>query len=433
MVSIKKIVESSLFKVTSLNSISVIIKLLIGILSSKVIAVFLGAPGMALVGNMRNFFSSVETVTTLGFQNGIVKYTAENKDDETHLKKVISTIFITLLCSSILFALILFAFSEFWSNQVFGDHNNYGFVISILAISIPFYVMNVFLTSVLNGFGKFHKVIYITIFGNIIGLLVSVILIWKLNIAGALISIAATPALLLIVTYLYFRSLMNMREYIHFRYFNFAVIRNLSSFSLMAFVSGFFGPLVYLTIRNNVIEKLGEEQAGYWSAMERISSNYLLFISTLLTVYFLPKLILATTSQQTKDVFYSYYKKILPLFIFAIVVIYILKGFIVRFLFTKEFLPVEELFQWQLIGDIFKVASLILGFEFFAKKMTLAFIVTELISLGILYASSMFFIDLYGIEGIVMAHAFTHAFYLLMLVIYFKNKLKPTGILSKQN
>ncbi len=433
MISIKKIVESSLFKVTSLNSISVIIKLLIGILSSKIIAIFLGAPGMALVGNMRNFFSSIETVTTLGFQNGIVKYTAENKDDEAQLKKVISTIFITLLGSSVLFALALFIFSKFWSDQVFGAHNNYDFVITVLAISIPFYVMNVFLTSILNGFGKFHKVIYITIFGNIIGLLVSVILIWKLNIAGALISIAATPALLLIVTYLYFSSLMKVRNYINFRSFDFDIIKKMSSFSLMAFVSGFIGPLIYLAIRNNVIEKLGEEQAGYWSAMERISSNYLMFISTLLTVYFLPKLILATTNQQTKNVFYSYYKTILPLFIFVAAVIYILKGFIVRFLFTKEFLPVENLFQWQLIGDTFKVASIILGYEFFAKKMTVAFIVTELISLGILYASSMFFIDSYGIEGVVMAHAFTHASYFLLLVIYFKNKMKPPVLSCKQN
>ncbi|MBU7571605.1 MAG: O-antigen translocase, partial [Flavobacterium sp.] len=234
----------------------------------------------------------------------------------------------------------------------------------------------------------------------------------------------ATPALLLIVAYLYFRSLMNVREYIHFRYFDFDVIRNLSSFSLMAFVSGFFGPLVYLNIRNNVIEKLGEEQAGYWSAMERISSNYLLFISTLLTVYFLPKLIMAVNNHETKKVFYSYYKTILPLFIFVAAIIYILRDFIVKLLFTKEFLPVEDLFQWQLIGDTFKVASMILGYEFFAKKMTLAFIVTELMSLGVLYVSSILFIDFYGIEGIVKANAFTYAFYFLVLGVYFKIKMK---------
>lgn len=424
MASIKKIVGSSLFKITSLNSVSVAIKILIGIVSSKIIALFLGAPGMALVGNMRNFFSSMETITTLGFQNGIVKYVAENQKEEAHIKKIISTTFIALLGSSLVFALALFFFNGFWNEQVFGTHNHFDFVFTILAISIPFYVINVFLMSILNGFGKYNKIIYINIFGSIIGLLVSVILIWKLSIAGALISVAVTPALLLIVTYFYFKSEMDLGKYIDFNSFDFGVIKNLSSFSLMAFVSGFIGPLIYLAIRNNVIEKLGEEQAGYWSAMERISSNYLMFISTLLTVYFLPKLILATTNKDTKGVFYKYYKSILPIFILAAIVIYILKHFIVAFLFTKDFSPVEDLFKWQLIGDTFKVAALILGFEFFAKKMTIAFIVTELVSLTILYFSSLFFISSYGIEGIVMAHAFTYLLYFLVLSIYFRSTRK---------
>jgi len=424
LISIKKIVASSLFKVTSLNSISVVIKILIGILSSKIIALFLGAPGMALVGNMRNFFSSVETITTLGFQNGIVKYAAENQNDEAHIKKIISTTFITLLCSSILFAFVLFLFSGYWNEQVFGAHNNFDFVFIVLAFSVPFYVLNVFLVSILNGFGKYNKIIYINIFGSIIGLIVSVILIWELNIAGALISVVVTPALLLFVTFLYFRAEMDLWKYISFQSFDFGIIKSLSSFSLMSLVSGFLGPLVFLAIRNNVIEKLGAEQAGYWSAMERISSNYLMFISTLLTVYFLPKLILATAKKDTKAVFYSYYKTILPIFIFTAGIIYVLRHFIVAFLFTKDFMPVENLFKWQLIGDTLKVASLILGFEFFAKKMTVAFIISELLSLAVLYASTLFFITDYGMEGIVMGHAFTYLLYFLVLSVYFRSTMK---------
>lgn len=379
---------------------------------------------MALVGNMRNFFSSVETITTLGFQNGIVKYAAENQHDTAQIKKIISTIFITLLASSVVFALALFLFNGFWNDQVFGAYNNFDFVFIVLAFSVPFYVLNVFLVSILNGFGKYNKIIYINIFGNIIGLVVSVILIWEFNITGALISIIVTPALLLVVTYLYFSSELDLWKHISFHSFDFGVIKNLSSFSLMALVSGFLGPLVFLAIRNNVIEKLGAEKAGYWSAMERISSNYLMFISTLLTVYFLPKLILATTKKETKNVFYSYYKTILPIFVFVAAIIFIARHFIVAFLFTKDFSPVEDLFKWQLIGDTLKVASLILGFEFFAKKMTVAFIISEVISLAILYASSVFFIDKYGIEGIVMAHTFTYLLYLLSLVIYFRIESK---------
>ena len=80
--------QTHLFKITSLNSLSVVLKLGIGLITSKVIAIFIGPSGLALVGNFRNFVGSFETIATLGFQNGIVKYIAEVKEKETELKKM---------------------------------------------------------------------------------------------------------------------------------------------------------------------------------------------------------------------------------------------------------------------------------------------------------------------------------------------------------
>lgn len=378
---------------------------------------------MALVGNMRNFFTSIETVSTLGFQNGIVKYAAESQEDEVALKKVISTIFISLLGTAILLAIVLFFFSSYWNDQVFGSENQYDFVFKLLALALPWYVINVFLISIINGFGRFKSVIYINIFGNIIGLIVSILLIFQFKVSGALASVALTPALLFLLSFYYINKEISLRKNISIQCFDFSLIKKLSSYSMMAVVYGCVGPLVYLAIRNNVIDNLGLEQAGYWSAMERISANYLLFVSTLLTVYFLPKLVLAKTNQETKKVFFSFYKTILPLFIIGLVVIYFLRFYIIDLLFTVAFLPVSKLFFWQLIGDILKVASIILGYEFFAKKMTLAFILTELMSLGILYFSTIYFVKAFEMEGIVMAYAFTYAIYLLVLIVFFRKIL----------
>ena len=67
-----------MFKVFSLNGLSVFFKIIIGFITSKIIAVYVGPSGMALVGNFRNFTNSVESIVTLGFQNGIVKYVSDN-------------------------------------------------------------------------------------------------------------------------------------------------------------------------------------------------------------------------------------------------------------------------------------------------------------------------------------------------------------------
>ncbi|HBK83540.1 MAG TPA: O-antigen translocase, partial [Flavobacterium sp.] len=47
----KKIAKKELLKITSLNSVSVFFKIIIGFITSKVIALFIGPSGMALVGN----------------------------------------------------------------------------------------------------------------------------------------------------------------------------------------------------------------------------------------------------------------------------------------------------------------------------------------------------------------------------------------------
>ena len=66
---------------------------------------------------------------------------------------------------------------------------------------------------------------------------------------------------------------------------------------------------------------------------------------------------------------------------------------------------------------------MILGFQFFAARMTKAFIITELLSLLILYVSSIMLINLMGSKGVVMAHALTYFIYLIVLLIYFRKKL----------
>ena len=420
---IKKITQTNLFKITSLNSLSVVLKIGIGLITSKLLAVFVGPGGMALVGNLRNFSTSLESVSTLGFQNGIVKYVAESKEDKGQLQKIISTVFISLLFVAVILSGVLYFFAPFWNNEIFGNNFEYEFVFKAMALALPWYAVSVFFISVINGLGRFKKVIWTTILGNAIGLMVSVLMIWQYKTLGALLSIVISPALLFFVTSYFIDKEIDFSKTIHFHCFDFQVIKNLSSYSLMALVSSVLGPLVFLAIRKNVIQIVGLEQAGFWETMTRISTYYMLFVTTILTVYFFPKLAVAKNNQDTKKVFWSFYKNILPVFIVALTVIYFLRFFIVKLLFTNEFLPVTTLFFWQLVGDVLKAASLILGFQFFAKKMTVAFIISELFSLAVLYFLSDYLINSFGVQGIVMAQAFDNFIYLLVLCVYFRKSL----------
>ena len=419
----KQIAQKELFKITSLNSVSVILKIIIGFVSSKVIAVFIGPSGMALVGNLRNFVASIEGVATLGFTNGIVKYVAEKDDKQEELKQFLSTVFITLFCVILILSVSLYFLADYLSQEIFGSLFQFEAVFKAFAIALPWYIASIIIVAIINGFGEFKKVIYINIIGNILGLLITVGLIFFYKTFGALLAVIISPSVLFFVTLFFINKKINLFQLISIKSFDFSVLKPMSEYSLMALFSMIIGPMVYLAIRNSVIENLDINQAGYWEALTRISNYYLLFLTTVLTVYFLPKLSKATSNKETKSVFWSYYKGIIPIFLVGLIMVYLLKDILIQILFTKEFLPVSKLFIWQLVGDFFKALSLILGYQFFAKKLTKAFIITEIISLTILWFSSTYLLSIYGIEGIVMAHAFTFFMYFVVLGIYFRKSL----------
>lgn len=421
MTYFKKIARLQLYRVASLNGLSVGLRILAGVVSSKVLAVYVGPAGMTLVAHLRNALSALETVGLLGFQNGVVKYLAEYKTNPDRQKAFLGAILPWLLLVWLLVGVLLYAFSGFWSDVVFGAGTSLSDVVKILAFFAPLLFASVFSTLVLNGLGAYRKLLYANIFGNLTGLALSVWLIVEHQTKGALLALILAPTLLLVA------NLYQLRGLLRWPGFNFgnstSVFRNLGAFSLMALVSALIGPLVFIGIRHKLVEGWGMEAGGYWEGMQRIASYYFLFISTLITLYFFPRLSSARTPLQTGRVFWAYFRGVLPVFFAGLLLVYLLRSWIVIFLFSAEFEPMESLFLWQLAGDFFKAASLVLGYGFFAKKLTRAFIVAELLSLGTLYVTSVSFIAMAGVEGVVAAHAFTYFIYFIGLAMYFRRPL----------
>lgn len=423
MKKFKNIQGRELFKVSSLNSISVLIKIGIGFITSKMLAVFVGPTGMALVGNLRNFISSVENIGTLGFQNGIIKYVAEYEKDEARLKKILSTVIITIIPVILLLSTFLYFFSQYLNDAIFGAGFEFRSVFVVFSLSLPWYLASLLLVSLLNGFGAYAKVIKINIFGNLAGLMLSVLLIYYYHTFGALLAVIVAPAVLFFIAIFQLKPEISLKNLLSSESFDFSILKNLSEYSLMALVGAVLGPLVFLAIRNSVIQNLGIEKAGYWEALSRISSYYFLFLTTILTVYYLPKLSKASDTTETKAVFWGCFKGVFAFFALGLCLVYLFRDFIIAVAFTKEFAPVSDLFFWQIIGDLLKALSLILGYQFFAKKLTVAFIIAELSSLTVLWVSSVYLIGIYDIKGIVIAHTLTYSIYLAGLMVYFRRSI----------
>ncbi|WP_308990863.1 O-antigen translocase [Mariniflexile litorale] len=421
-----------LIKVTSLQAASVITRIIAGILTSKAIAVFIGPTGLALIGNLRNFVSSFQTIAVLGFYNGAVKYISDVKDDVVELSKTISTIFYAGFTATILVSFFCYFNAQLINDIIFPDYNDYAFVIKIFAMVLPFYALNMFSFSIMNGFSKYKILIIINIIGQILSVSIALLLIYQNKINGALISAVIAESLIFLITLVGITNRRSLVPLIKVNSISLSFLKKMSTYSLMALFSAIIMPLVAIAIRSYIIENIGYKDAGFWEAMTRISKYYLMLISSLMALYILPRFSEIEDIKEFRKEVFSFYKTVIPVLAIGLVAIYILKPYIVTLIFSEDFKPVEDLFLWQLLGDFIKVLSMVIAYQFLAKKMFWHYILTEAFLVIILYTTSVYFIDLYdNVQGVVIAHFVSYIMYYGIILLIFGSSLFGVDVEKK--
>ena len=419
-----------LVKSAKLNTANISIKIIAGILISKFIAVHIGPQGMALIGNLRNFLSAIQSIAISGLYKGVVKFISQFKTDAVELTKTLSTVFYFGFSSSLLLAFLCFYNAESINDIIFSENYNYIYVIEVLSIVLPFYALNMFAFSIMNGFSKYRILLVINIIGQVLGLLVSLLLIWQENIDGALIAVVITPALSLLITIVGIAFRKNLMSSIKISHVSLSILNKLSPYMIMALVSTIALPIVMIIIRNYLIAEIGIKEAGYWTAMTRVSDYYLMFINSLMTLYILPRFAEINSTREFRKEVFSFYKTIMPVFMVLLLIIYLSRSILINILFTEDFRPVEELFGYQILGDIMRVLSMVIAYQFLAKKMFAHFIVLEVFLFVIMYFSSVYLIDEFGLKGAVMGHCLSYVMYFGIILLIFGSSL--FGVLNEE-
>lgn len=410
-----------LIRVASLNSTSVLIRIISGIVTSKAIAVFIGPEGLALIGNLRNMLSSFQSIAIAGLYNGVVKYVSEFKNNTKALSKVISTAYYAGFLATTLVAVFCYYNAEVLNNWLFASYD-YSYIFKLIALAVPFYSLNMFCFSIINGFSKYKILLVINIIGQFLGLMVTLVLIWQNKIDGALISVVITPSLIFLITLVAIVNRKSLISLIKVSSVNFTTFKKLGVFTLMALITAIVLPLVSIIIRNYIIDNVGMQEAGYWEGMNRISNYYLMFVNSLLALYILPRFSEINNVKEFRKEVFNFYKTLMPVFGLGLLLIYFLRPFIVSIVFSAEFEPMNELFLWYLLGDFVKVLSIVIAYQFLAKKMFWHYMITEIFLVFLIYLSSIYFIDIYGVKGATIAHFVTYLLYFgVILLIFYSN------------
>ena len=411
----------TLIKTSLLNAIAVIIKMgaMLGI--NKVLAIYVGPAGYAVIGQFQNAIQMITTFASGAINTGVTKYTAEyynQPQKQIQVWRTASTIAVT---GALITAVLVGIFNKTLAAWFLKDES-YGSVFVWFSVALVFFVLNALLLAILNGKKEIAKYIAANITGSLFSVAVTVVMVVKFGLYGALVALAIHQSLnFFVIVFFVVKSNWFKFEYL-FGKLDKEVSRNLAKYTAMALVSAACIPVSHIMIRNHLGDTLGWDAAGYWEAMWRLSSAYLMFVTSTLSVYYLPRLSELANPADIKKEILQGYKIILPAAMTCGLVIYLLRDSIVGLLFTKEFAPMRELFAWQMLGDTLKIASWLLGYLLVAKTLTMYFVLTEVFFSALFFGLIYFGVDHYGFVFVAVAHAINYFVHFVTMIFILKKE-----------
>ena len=418
----QRTLRADIVKVFSFTAMSTVVKMLTGLISVKVVASMIGPSGVALVGQLNNFATIAMSLASGGINNGITKYVAEYKENKEGIKDCLSTALqITSVCS-LLVGAFLILFNSYLSKVILLS-TDYDYVFIVFGFTILLYALNLMLISILNGFKEFKRYVRINIANSIVGLIFTLSFVSVLGLPGALISAVTYQSVMFFIT------LWMIRKLPWFTWNNFkrkisgALSKKYMHYTLMALTTAATVPDSQMLLRAYVISEISPVEAGWWEGMNRISHMYLMVITSSFSVYYLPRLSELKDSVEIKREMVKAYKVIIPMLLVAFTLVYLLRTVVIRILFTPDFLPMENLFFWQLAGDFFKICSWLLSFLMVAKSMTKAFVSTEVLFSLSFVILGFLFMRMNGVVGINQAYLVNYVAYLICMVVVFRKIL----------
>ena len=408
-------------KTSFLSGLSTAISLLARLISTKIVAVYLGTNGMFLMGQLKDFLRLGNTIGSFGIENGIVKYVSEYESEKTKLSDIIGTSFKINLASALIFSSLILIFKNQISDFLqINFSENFYFLILIFSI-ISASIHTCFL-SIYNGLNKIKLYVLVNIFSNIVSAIILVILVLEMQIIGAFYALAINQIFSLLINIILFFIYKPFEIRWVFKEFVYDNLKKLSSFSVMAVVGPTCLIISTFIVRDFIFNEFGSDYAGSWEAMWRISAIYLLFLITTFKFYLIPTFSKLNNNELKKEVF-KIWKVVIPIIIIITAGVYITKDLIINILLSEEFMLINTIIFFHLLGDVIKINCWVLGNIMISKADTKSFIFFQIEWSVVFVALTYLFIGKYGFVGVSISYFTTYIIHFSLLNLYFRKLL----------
>ncbi|RRO06022.1 O-antigen translocase [Pectobacterium aquaticum] len=390
-----------------------------GFIIAKVVAIYTGPSGMAMLGQIQSIVASLNGIVNAPVSSGIVRYTAEFEKEG--MEGCAPWWKASLWWLAIILCILMpvgFFFAPTLSNFLLSDPN-YVWVIFVAVASLPIAALGTLVNSVINGYQQYKRFVMLGAISTAFSCVLMITLIVNFGIKGALLAAAVQSGLIGII--LIFSVLR--QPWLKLSYWWGGTDRlhkkKIGSYVLMAITTSLTTPMALIGVRNILISHVGWEGAGQWQSVWKISEVYLGVITIALSTYYLPKLSTLRGVKNIRAEINQTAKIIVPIAAIMALGVYLFRDLAISLLFTEEFRSARELFAVQLIGDVIKIVSWLYAYPMLSRGATKWFVSTEIVFSITLVIFTYIFVPFYSTQGANISYVVNYSFYLIFVVTFF--------------
>lgn len=404
---------NQIIKSTSIFGGSQIVTILIGIIRAKIVALLIGPAGIGIIGIYQSVIEMIRTGSGLGIDTGAIREIARdnNANDKNLLLRTISifnrwfhaTALLGLITSIILcYPISLWAF----------DSTEFAMPVALLSICVYLITITTGKAVVLQGMRKISYLAQATIWGGLVGLIISIPLFYFLKLDGIILTFIAGSLVLYFCTDFYYRKLNIETVGISN---NEAFKAGISTLKLGLFIviAGIINTVSMFLIRAFLNRNLGIDAAGLFQSAWAITNVYLGLILKSMGSDFFPRLsAIANDRNAVKTLVNEQSYVVLIIALPIIVGMLLFSDFALSVLYSSKFTEASAVLQWQILGTFFKVLGWPIAFIMLSKNKGLLFLLSELIFYVVYLLSSYLLYSRYGLDAAGIGYLVAYLVYL---------------------
>lgn len=408
---------------TSLRTgVSTVVRMAVGLILNKLFAVYVGPAGLGQVAQLSTLAGIVNGIATGGVTAGVTRYVAEYGDARRSAPIVTTALAVVAIAACTASALLV-AFSQAIAWQIFGS-DQLAWAIWIIAGANIAIALSALGVAILNGRKRINALALLGVAGSVLSLAVGAWLIVNLGFSGAVVAACLAPALFALVVAAYLLAQRKSDPIALAARPDRQSLALLARYSAMTLTAAIVGPASVLLVRDHLATEISWEAAGYWQGVWKISEVYLTLITSSLAVYFLPRLAELREASDARRELHKGLLTAVPVVAAAALAIYLLRKWITVNLFSESFLPMAELFGFQLLGDILKIASWVIAYLMIARAMVLPYILTEVIFSASFVGLAIVLVRQFGLIGVTYAYCANYLAYLVAVAAIVKHRIR---------